>query len=225
MADSKVLAAGTERDGALNKGKGDQKYDESPRGYLSRARDRLLSDDRAELFYAALELRLFVEARQDAYAQAQKRYLRSVPRAYKIGSQAAALRKLFNRDEILRLDFDFFDVPPITVYYTPVTSELKNFAEKLGDLLHVSDDTRDDTWWAETKSKLLKVYRCGWIACRGELLSPLLLDRSGHCIGAIEFPGPRNNVLFDGMNDGVERICKITVDYLKSTPPDFVPDI
>jgi hypothetical protein len=32
--------------------------------------------------------------------EAQKQYLRSLPRAYKIGSQSATPRKLFNRDEI-----------------------------------------------------------------------------------------------------------------------------
>jgi hypothetical protein len=203
---------------------GNEQYDSSPRGYLSRARDRLLGDNRADLFYAALELRFFVEARQNDYARAQKRYLKSVPPAHKIGSQAAALRKLFNRDEILRLDLDFYDVPPIPLHYTPVTSDLKNAAEKLGDLLHVRDDTRDDTWWTETKSKLLKVYRGAWVACRGELLSPLLLDRSGHAVGAIEFVGPPNKVIFDRVGD-VGRKFKLTVSYLKSIPPEFVPDI
>jgi glutamine synthetase len=123
---------------------GNEQYDSSPRGYLSRARDRLLGDGRADLFYAALELRFFVEARQNAYTHAQKRYLKSVPPAHRIGRQAAALRKLFNSDQILRLDLDFYDVPPIPLHYTPVTSDLKNSAEKLGDLLHVKDDTRDD---------------------------------------------------------------------------------
>jgi hypothetical protein len=201
-----------------------EQYDSSPRGYLARAHDRLLGDDRADLFYAALELRFFVEARQDAYTQAQSRYLKSVPPAHKIGSQAAALRELFNRNEILRLDFDFYDIPLITLHYTPVTSDLKHSAEKLGDLLHVRDYTRDDTWWTETKSKLLNMYRGAWVACRGELLSPLLLDRSGHVVGAIEFVGPPHKGLIDRIGEAGRKF-KLTVSYLKSIPPDFVPDI
>jgi hypothetical protein len=202
-------------------------YVATPRGFLGRARQCLENPDPAHLFYAALELRFCVEARQDEYVQAQESYIKSAPPAYKIGNQAAALRKIFDRDEILKLELNFGDHPqPFVLYYTPVTHELRNGAEKLGDLLHVQKKRRstDDAWWTETKADLVKIYRGAWIACKGEMLCPLLVDRSGNAVGAIEFVGPRNDDLFERIRDKGRKF-KMAVNYIGSLTPEFVPDL
>jgi hypothetical protein len=202
-------------------------YDDTPRGFLSRARQCLENADPAQLFYAALELRFCVEARQDEYVYAQRRYIKSAPPAYRIGSQAAALRKLFNRDEILKLQLVFGDHPqPFVLYYTPVTYQLKNSAEKLGDLLHVQKNRRsnEDAWWTQARADLVKIYRGAWVACRGEMLSPLLLDRNGNAVGAIEFVGPRNDDLFERIQRKGRKF-KLTVNYIGAPTPEFVPDL
>ena len=201
-------------------------FDETPHGHLTRARRHLEGDDRADLFYAALELRFCVEARQDSYVQAQRRYLKSIPPAHKIGNQAAALRRLFNRDEILRLEIDFYDAPPTLLYYTPVTNDLKTCAEKLGDLLHVQKVRRseNDAWWLAQKNYLLRTYRLAWVACRGEMLSPLLLRSDNSVIGAIEVMEEQDPGFFGRLGE-VGRRGTFNVAYIDALPSDLRPDI
>ncbi|MFT4115603.1 hypothetical protein [Bradyrhizobium sp.] len=201
-------------------------FDETSRGHLARARKRLEGDDRADLFYAALELRFCVEARQNDYVQAQSRYLKSIPAAHKIGNQAAALRRLFDRDETLRVEIDFHDLPPKVLYYTPVTNELKKSAEKLGDLLHIQKVRRsgDEAWWLSQKSFLLQTYRSAWYACRGEMLSPLLLLRDKSVVGAIELVADQDPLFFERIGE-VGRTAIFNVSYIDKLPADLSPDI
>jgi hypothetical protein len=203
-----------------------EEYDISARGYLARAKKCLSQSDPSSLFYAAFELRCCIEARQDSYVQAQEKYIKSLPRAYKIGHQAKALRKVFKDDTIAEMTFQFGDIADIILYYTPVPSDLHNAAEKLGDLLHVLQDRHlpDDPWWDATKQRLIELYRGAWAACQGELVCPPLLDRKGNAIGAIEFTGKKNVALVQKMHDKGRQFI-LRMNYLTSLPPDWIPDL
>lgn len=65
-----------------------------------------------------------------------------------------------------------------TLYYTPVTSELRRNGERLGELLHATRQFRrdDDPWWQNTRDSLEKVCRQLATACAGTLLAPLLRE-------------------------------------------------
>ena len=203
----------------------DAHYDATPRGYLARARACLLRTEPAYLFYAALELRFCVEERQDAYVQAQRRYMKSVPPAHKIGHQAAALRRIFNESKIFQVTFDFYDIPPVVFHFTPVTSALQNAAERLGILLHARDKAPSmaDPWWEETRDEILRVYRLAWTACQGELLSPMMMNKKGDAVGMIEITNSENKAFTDRlMKKGAP--FKAIVAYIESLP-GRVPDL
>ncbi|MHB8268489.1 hypothetical protein [Bradyrhizobium sp.] len=202
-----------------------KKYDATPRGYLARARDCLLKPEPAYLFYAALELRFCIEERQDTYVQAQRRYIKSVPPANKIGHQAAALRRVFRGNDIFQVKFDFYDIPPAVLRFTPVTSELQKAAEKLGNLLHARDEApaMTDPWWAETREELLRAYRLAWIACQGELLSPMMINKKGEVVGMMEITGLENKDFMDRFAE-VGRSFKAIVSHVQALP-DRLPDL
>lgn len=201
-------------------------YDASARGHLKRAKDCLLNPDVAYLFYAALNLRFCVEERQDEYVQAQKRYMKSVPRAHKIGHQSAALKRIFNCDSIGQFKVEFQDiVEPVVLHFTPVTAELKTAAQRLGDILHVRESApaQTDPWWTETRAELVRVYRLAWIACQGEMLCPMIRDKNGGVVGMITITDTVDRSFFDRMGE-IGRKGILTVDYIESLP-GAIPDL
>ena len=159
-------------------------YDISPAGYLSRAKERLEANSPADLFYAALELRCFVEARQDEYLEAQKKYARSVPKAWKTSDQGKALDKIFDSEKIQHLVYVFDDDMEFDFYYMPVTAALRNGAERLSNLIHAQMEPRhpDSDWWVEKKNEIVRLYRLAWFCCQGNIASPAML-RKGAAIG------------------------------------------
>jgi hypothetical protein len=81
--------------------------------YLARAKSQLERNNPEALFYAALELRCFVEARQDDYLDAQKRYARSIPKPYKIGAQGRVLDRIFDNKQIQHFQFEVSGHEPV----------------------------------------------------------------------------------------------------------------
>jgi hypothetical protein len=202
-------------------------YSISAQAYLERARARLAENSNLALFYAAFELRCCIEARQDSYVEAQKRYLSSIPQSYKIGKKAKELNKIFNRDLIAEIVFEFDNAQPITLYYTPVTTYLHNEAEKLGELLHCKQQyhAASNQWWDGTRDRLLKMYRGAWVCCRGNLLSPLMVDRKGNAAGTIEFYGAPNKALMDQIAQPKGTKFVLHVKYLDALPADWDPGL
>lgn len=165
-------------------GSASYEYSVSPTSYLERARAELLEDSARSLFYAAFELRCFVEARQDLYLDAQQEYARSVPKHWKIGAQGKALEAIFESDRIQRIIWEYEGEQVFDAYHTPVTSDLRKRAEKLGEFLHAQGTWRDskDKWWMATRNDLLETYEIAWLCNQGSLLSPMFLH-NGTTVG------------------------------------------
>jgi hypothetical protein len=158
-------------------------YQIGSRDYLSRAR-RLLDDHSAEsTFYAAFELRAGIESRMQQYLDAQKHVPRKHAKAWQIGKLGQHIETAFGESGNKVVSFAFHD--PEThrsvgrLYYTPVTQNLRNMGQRLGEHLHAMIQYRppDDEWWNETRGFLEEVYRELQIANAGTLVGVPLLDK------------------------------------------------
>ncbi|MBZ9603948.1 hypothetical protein [Phyllobacterium chamaecytisi] len=197
-----------------------QIYGTHPADYLDRAKERLQERTPESLFYAALELRFFLESRQDLYLNAQKAYARSVPRAWKTTHQWLELERIFGSDEIQHLHFEFHEGGQFDFYYTPVTLELRKGAEKLSEFLHAQAyHAASDVWWSNFLSKILDVYRRAWICSRGKLFYPALISKDG-AIGKLALDarnGPEEYAPFFVPDAEIT----VKVDYLREPPSSW----
>jgi hypothetical protein len=188
--------------------------------YLARAKSRLEENTAEALFYAAFELRCFVEARQDDYLDAQKEYARSIPKAYKIGAQGKALERIFDSKQIQFFAFAVDGGEIYKSYHVPVSRKLRNETEWLGNLLHAQMKWRalDDPWWQTTRERVLAIYRLAWKCSQGNLPSPLFLV-NGNTVGNIRYYGEDDELkwLMTILKPGTKGLMH--VDYLK-TPPE-----
>ena len=199
-------------------------YMVGPNDYLLRARARLDERAPASLFYAALELRCFVEARQDQYLDAQREYAKSIPKAWKIGAQGKALKAIFRNDQIQHLHWSN-DQATFDAYHVPVAEELRNGGERLSDFLHAQDKwyRAGDLWWAKTRAQVVGVYRLAWACAQGSLISPVFL-KNGHTIGTVMMEiDERTRGVADTLKPGIEGL--LTVNYLDAPPPLWVCDL
>ena len=114
-------------------------YHISARAYLQRARTQLDLDTAAALFYAAFELRAGVQARMQQYLEAQEHIAKHKKESWKLGKLKQSLDEAFQiGDQIAKVAFyEPGASEPVTIlYYTPVTSDLRQNSERLGELLH-----------------------------------------------------------------------------------------
>jgi len=199
-------------------------YSITPAAYLERARALIIEDTARSLFYAALELRCFVEARQDLYLEAQKEYVRSVPRAWKIGAQGKALDGVFRSERIQHISWYVDGELILDTYHIPVSAALRNNAEKLGELLHAQEVHRqfDHNWWSETRQKLIQTYELAWTCNKGSLLSPMFLH-DGRTVGKMMLNVETSEKSQPLMKEGTAGIMK--VDYPESLPGDWTSDL
>jgi hypothetical protein len=193
--------------------------------YLARAKSRLEQREPASLFYAALELRCCVEARQDEYLEAQKRYRRSLPRSWQIGKKARELDSIFAQDRISEVTFSRDGIPSITGFHIPIQRPLVKKAEGLGDYLHAKQKfhSAGDAWWSELEALLKEIYRGVWYCCRGILLCPPFLHEDGTTSVAFEYADPMPPHWERYREPGTQIVVK--VEYPSGPPADWVCDI
>lgn len=201
-------------------------YGVSSDAYLARAKSRLEENTPASLFYAAFELRCYVETRQDDYINAQKEYAKSIPKAYKIGVQGKVLERIFDNKQIQFFAFSISDNEVFECYHVPVSPKLRKEAEWLGNLLHaqMKFHLADDPWWLTVREKLLAIYRLAWTCAQGNLPSPLFMV-DGNTIGNIEIHGDEEYLanLMTLLKPGAKGTFR--VDYLKSPPAHWRCDL
>lgn len=202
------------------------RYGINATAYLARAKSRLQENTAEALFYAAFELRCFVEARQDDYLDAQKEYARSIPKAYKIGAQGKALERIFDSKEIQSFVFAVEDGETFQGYHVPVGRKLRNEAEWLGNLLHAQMRWRalEDPWWGTTRDRLLAIYRLAWTCAQGNLPSPLFMT-NGKTIGNVRVYGTAEELasLQKALPAGAKGLMQ--VNYLRSPPETWRCDL
>ena len=194
-------------------------YDISPAGYLERARSRISDATPESLFYAALELRCFVEARQHQYLNAQKKYARSVAKAWETSKQGRQLEKIFDPSRIQHLKYMFDDGTNYDFYYMPVTVALRNGAERLSDLIHAQLDWRDprDAWWTMKRGEIIRLYRLAWFCSQGNLLSPGMLNKG-------TTTGDLTALFTNGQGDGIRaKMVPGATFRMEVSYPDMAP--
>lgn len=151
-----------------------------PRECLSRASEHLASDDRIRLFYAALELRLGVEARLHDYRDAAERAATLKRRGWKIADLAKDLDRVFRTGDkgvVFRVYAEEREGHYKAFIFTPVRRQTRQLAERLGDYLHFTSRTRinDDEWVQEFRDVLKGVATGLAFATTGMLLAPPLV--------------------------------------------------
>ena len=203
-------------------------YDIGSAGYLDRAAARLREGMPESLFYAALELRCYVEARQDEYLATQTDYVKSVPPAWKIGKQWKALEGVMKGPQIQHLHFTYDDGFQFDAHYVPVTSKLRNAAERLSNLIHAQQSYRspDDQWWQVTRSDVVATFREAWVCAQGRLLSPALISEH-RPIGSISFAfrkdSPDDMAIYEAM--AANGVVTVQVNYLEAPPSSWISPI
>lgn len=187
----------------------------SPRSYLERAEICLTHDEVHFLFYAAFELRCFVEARQQQYLEAQESYRLALPGQWKIGKQAAELGRIFGRNDIQRVTYIFPSGDELACKYVPISSKLKSKTEKLGGLLHAQKENLEKGRIDELKSSLFGIYEAANECQDGNMLSPLLLNLDGTAIftdTTLEIPHDDMEKLHLNFKEGTKM--RLNVDYV-----------
>jgi hypothetical protein len=198
-------------------------YDISSRGYLNRAREMLDDGGQQALFYAALELRSGIEARLQEYLDAQDHIARKKKEGWRIGKFAKNIEEAFrlgNRVVQLTVIDRDSDDPPLILYYTPVTSKLKDGNQRLGALLHAIKRRRSDgdTWWERTRLFLEATYMELERANFGTLLGPPLLHReTGKLNVKVEMIGEEVQRAF-AHRHWIGKRHLLKVDYLDEFP-------
>lgn len=212
-------------------------YRVSDRDYLRRCREQIELDTKQGLFYAAFELKCFIEAKLAEYVEHWEGRKSNRVHAFKIGENARTIKKL-NIGEII-IGMQFVDVEAgidETLYHTPVPERLKAFAERyLDDMRHAQVLYRapDDPWWAEARERLIENYRIAWISSRGTVPVPPLFDWSkpeqtlSHSFVFMYpdgFPSEEKpNALHSHIKAG--KTMDFNVIYMEESPKEWVCDL
>lgn len=194
--------------------------------YLERARLRLEDRKHESLFYAAYELRCFVEKRQSEYLEAQREYIKSIPKHWKLAHQKKELQKIYDTKKIQRLRWVVDQKNFFEMHYVPISDELLKITHQSDKLRHAQINfyPSDDKSWKIKRKKLINFYQLCWLNHKGNLLCPALKDKEG-LIGEIKLqvtllPGQEKPDIF---KNGLEG--KMQVEYLDNTPKEWICDI
>lgn len=180
--------------------------------YLSRAKQLSRSGDKANLFYAALELGCGVEARLKEHAALAVGVSKSQRGHYEIRKLSKTVYEAFGLgDTFLIVFLQLFDGRVGQFMYAPVSTQLQAIAARLGDDLHAVPHEKilADGFWENLRSQLTE--GCGLLelACSSEVLRPPF-DQGLHvCLPPED---PRVAIITDYMNgtEGTFRTAAIT---------------
>ena len=201
-------------------------YKVDPDAYLERAKARFEEDKFESLFYAAFELRCFVEQRQAQYVEAQEEYLRTIPRAWKLSESFKRLQSTYDREQIQALTWEVDGSPSFQMYFVPVTKRILDMTVRLDNLRHAQKQYHpaNDQWWTETKHRIADLYTQCWLCAQGNMLAPALVDKDkfiGEVAVRIAY---RDQDTQTGIpNAGMTG--RLRVEYLESPPETWNCDL
>lgn len=157
--------------------------------FAGRARSLIDSGDRASLLYAALEIRLGVEARLQSYVQASHEVSAALKKGWQIPKLFSGLEKTFsNSSQVVEFTMSSPSSPPITLHFVPVNAQLKRDAEQFGNALHVTAKSHsEDDWWTALRMVAERAVVDLEICSRATLLGVPLMNDSGQVHLAREF--------------------------------------
>ena len=195
------------------------RYDTDAKSHLKRARERLDENKFESLFYAAFELRCGIEQRMREYLEFQEHISEKKKQGWRIPELSKTIGKAFKGfNKIAK--FTFTDstrkIIYCTLYYTPVTEELKALGGKLGGYLHSMQffKAHDDPFWHEFKELLETTYEGLRVSCLGSLKGAPLL----HPGGQVNMPMSvdDNTIVFKDF--GIGDTFMVKVEYLDEFP-------
>ena len=201
-----------------------QQYSSHSRDFLHRARLRLDEKRPESLVYAALELRMGIEARMQQYLEAQEEVSAKKKKGWQIAVMARNIENIFRTgDKIAAFAFDPVDpgegTHPFTLYYTPVNTTLRKKAEQLGNYLHSAGivELTNENKWRTFRALLEDIYEELRRANIGTLLGVPLLSPEKKLRLFLELaPGERAEDVMSKLKAGT--IGNLHVQYLDVLP-------
>jgi hypothetical protein len=200
----------------------DEPLADTSRAFLARAQG-LLSESRPEcLLYAALELRLGIEARYHEYLDAAAEVSSLKKRGWQVSQLAKDLERVFKTGEKIA-SFQFLEgkngPAKQTLLYTPIRRHTRTIAERLGDYLHYTERfmPRHDKWWSDFRALVAEGVEGLRDATTGTLLGPPLMRR-GQGVLLVEYvKGLSSETVQQAMPAPGETI-HVKVDYHDTIP-------
>lgn len=204
-------------------------YGVSAISYLRRARARILEENKPALFYAALELRCCVEARQAEYIEHLSAYKGQKLRPYRIGENRTKIAQISGGQLIAKLTFDLGDGETFEGYHTPVPASLVRYCEKhLDNLRHAQSRYfgPEDKFWSDTRAGLIAYYRQAWTSCQGNMMVPPLWNSKSKNTHPMVFEvSDDNRDKMERMKGAVGDYFNLHVNYLERPPESWVCDL
>lgn len=202
------------------------KYKIGTRDFLWRARKRLDEKLPESLIYAAIEIRMGVEARLQKYNDALEEFSINKKSGWKMQIIDKHLEGMFHTGKKIT-EIMFFNPDDGRVkgalYHTPLSKVLIKNAEKIGNLLHANNlfKTQNEDWYNETNNFLELTYIELHKANRGTLLAPLLWNpKTGESKAFIEAYDPTKLTEILG-SEGT--ISSFNIEYSDSYPEIKIP--
>lgn len=152
-------------------------YHCKPSDYLQRAEKCLRKESPEFIFYAAFELRCFVEIRQQEYLLAAERYRKSLPDRWHVSKQYKTLQTVYSSGKKQVLSFALDSGYSFQGVFVPVSNRLKSDAERMGQLLHSQDKMIGEEQLSQIKSDLWKVFGRALECNSGNMLCPVIKGR------------------------------------------------
>ncbi|MDP3610189.1 MAG: hypothetical protein Q8R74_14060 [Methylophilus sp.] len=160
------------------------KYPTNSIKFAARARELFESDSRANHLYAALELRLGIEARTQTYIQTNDQISKEIKNGYHAGKLTKALKATHSDGKfVAKISFQIDSDKQIvrsSYHFIPLSENLLGIYNKLGDFLHYKENGHsfEDAWWDKLKLLLNSGIRDLEVCSNGGLLGVPIWQKS-----------------------------------------------
>jgi hypothetical protein len=184
----------------------DDSYLTMTSSFVERAENLLARGKKADLLYAALEVRMGIEARLQSYVHAHKDISKKIKNGWEIKRLAKALDEKGSWTQRvceIELLFQVDGSSMAKLYFIPISSELKAIGAQLGDFLHYRESSvsRNAAWWERLRTTLDDGIRELRVCAQANFLGPPLFrkDDPNTVDMKIEFhpDDPRHSLLLD----------------------------
>lgn len=154
-------------------------YGINARAYLERAKKQFRKNTNEALLYAVLELRCAIEARLQEILDPHSHVSKNEKKEYQIKKLSRVIaKKLCDPDTGTEVTV-VIGRKKIVLRYIPVSSSLREFAQRAGDYLHPSQRLLDTKTWKALRSEVSTVIKNLEENLTGTLLGPILISKDG----------------------------------------------
>lgn len=165
-------------------------YSTLTQAYADRAAALIETGQRDSFLYAALEIRMGVEARLQSYVQANDQVSNAIKRGWEIQKLFKGLENTFsNSTQVVEFVMSASGHDPVAMHFIPVSDRLRKHANTFGNALHFTASSHSsDEWWASLELALVDAIRDLQVCAKATLLGvPLQDPRSGQVLTKFEF--------------------------------------